>query len=165
MTELPVYLTGLILALGFAVVTALRHPACREPLLRTAAAILGCWIAGVAYTATTDDLTPWHFNIFLDAVTATVVMMNPAGRTQGTIGLLYFVQIAWHTAFGIQIFSGNKPDEQFYYDAITWVAWAQLAVLGIWCGGIEHDNRVRTLRNSRDASSSRPRVPTAKEKP
>jgi hypothetical protein len=163
-TSLVAYMAGLFSVLALVGLTAYRNQARREPLLRTGAAIAACWLAGLIYVSNTDDYTPWHFNIFIDALAALAVMFRPAGRTQGGIGLLYFAQIAWHTAFGIQIFSGNSPDPSFYYDAITWLAWAQLAVLGAWCGGIEYGSLVHSLRNSRHAPSSRPRDSTAKEK-
>jgi hypothetical protein len=163
MLDLPAYMLGLFGVLALVGLAAERFEECREPLLRTGASVLGCWLAGVVYVQTTDDYTPWHFNIFIDALAASVIMLHPAGRLQGAIGLLYFGQIAWHTAFGIQILSGNMPDALFYYNAITWVAWAQLAVLGAWGGGILYGSRVRTVRHSRNAPRTRTRAANSRE--
>ena len=51
-------------------------------------------------------------------------------------GLFYFFQIAAHIALGIRSLLGIPTDAIFYYDAITYVAWAQLLALGAWSGGI-----------------------------
>lgn len=136
MTELPAYLTGLVSMLVLVGLTAFRHKMQREQVLRSAAAILFNWIAGSLYVSFTEDYTPWHFSIFIDAICAFIVMWQPAGRVQGFIGLFYFLQIAGHTAFGLRYLTGYPNDPIFYYDAITYVAWAQLLAMGAWCVGI-----------------------------
>jgi hypothetical protein len=165
MTELPAYMGGLFAMLLVAVLTTWWHPEQRKQMLRTAAAILLNWLAGTVYVQNTGNYTPWHFSIFIDAAAALAVMYHPAGRAQGFIGLFYFFQIAGHTAFGIRRLLGLPADPVFYYDAITWVAWAQLAAMGVWCGGIWIGSGVRRLRGRGDASDRRQTATAPREKP
>jgi hypothetical protein len=153
MTDLPAYATGLFVMLALACLTANHFEQERWAVVRSAGAILANWIAGAVYVATTDNHTPWHFSIFIDALAALAVMYHPAGRVQGAIGLFYFLQIAGHIAFGFRRVLGMEADAIFYYDAITYVAWAQLAAMGVWCGGIWGRSLVHRVRNRRDASN------------
>lgn len=156
MTDLPAFTVGIVIAGIIAAITCLRFPDQRPQLLRTALAIWMNWIAGLLYVHTTGNMTPWHFNIFIDAVAAAGVMWHPAGKVQGYIGLFYFFQIAAHIAFGIRSLLGIPNDAIFYYDAITYVAWAQLIALGSWSGGIwitDILHRTRTGGHARDHSA------------
>jgi hypothetical protein len=151
MTELLAYMAGLFTMLLAVALTAWLHRGQRPQMLRTAGAILLNWLVGFVYVQNTGNFTPWHFSIFVDAAAALAVMYHPAGRVQGFIGLFYFFQIAGHTAFGIRRLLGLPADPVFYYDAITWVAWAQLAAMGVWCGGIWIGSAVRRMRDRGDA--------------
>ena len=136
MTELPVYMNGLFAMLAIAGLTAWRHVDERSALMRTAGAIFANWVAGLVYVQNTGNLTPWHFNIFIDALAAAAVLYHPAGRAQGFIGLFYGFQIAFHVAVGFRLLLDFPVDLLFYYDAITWIAWAQLLAIGGWCGTV-----------------------------
>lgn len=136
MTDLPAFATGLLITTLLVAFTSWRRADQRNQLLRTMAAVALNWIVGLIYVQNTGNLTPWHYNIFIDALAAAGVMWHPAGKVQGYIGLFYFFQIAAHIAYGIRDVLGIPTDAIFYYDAITYIAWAQLIALGAWCGGI-----------------------------
>lgn len=153
MTELPAYLIGLFAACMACLVTAHYHRASSEQLVRTAGVIALNWVAGVLYVSASGVYTPWAFNIALDTLCAAAIMLHPAGRAQAYIGLFYCAQIAFHCAFGMHEASGFPADGAAYYDAITWIAWGQLAAMGAWCVGIlVGDHR----RSHRHALSNRP---------
>lgn len=124
-------------------------------MLRTMAAIVLNWLAGIIYVHNTGNATPWHYNIFIDAAAAAAIMYHPASRVQGYIGLFYGFQIAGHVTFGARQLLGIPTDEVFYYDAITYVAWAQLAALGVWSGAIWVADLVYRLWNYRHADHRR----------
>lgn len=164
MTNAPTFALGMAAMLVAVSLTAYAHSKgeVREQILRTAAAILINWIAGLIYVSTTDNYTPWHFSIFIDALAAFAVMFHPAGRVQGFVGLFYFVQIAGHIAFGLRTMLHMSVDPIYYYDAITYVAWAQLAAMGAWCGGVWIGDLLHRLRPRGDASDSRASAATSK---
>lgn len=155
MTEIHAFMVGLFVMLAVVAPTAAAHRDQREQMLRTAVAILCNWIAGVAYVSITDNHSAWHFNIFIDAAAAFAVMFHPAGKVQGFIGLFYLIQIAGHVAFGIRRLTGMSADPIYYYDAITYVAWLQLAAMGAWCGGVWIGNLLHHLRHRGDAPDRR----------
>lgn len=158
MTDWPAYLAGLLGMLVLAALTVRWHPRERWQIVRCALAILINWIAGMIYVWQTRDYTPWAFNIFIDAAAALAVMYHPAGRVQGFLGLFYLFQIAGHTAFGVRQWLGLPADPVYYYNTITWIAWAQLAAMGGWCGAIWSGDLVHWLRDRRDARDRRARA-------
>ena len=158
MTDLPAYLAGLLATLAAALFTGWRFPTWRGQLWRVAIAIFLNWAAGVAYVQATGDYTPWMFWIAADAITAMAVMWHPAGRMQVYIGLFFALQIAGHIAFGGRQLVGLPADPIFYYDAVTYVAWAQLAAIGVWTGGIWVGSVVPRHRNRRAPVDRRARL-------
>lgn len=136
MTELPAYLTGLVVTALIALLTAGFHRHERAQVVRVAFAIIAVWAIGTVYVYGTGNYTPWKFSIMLDIAAAAVIMVRPASRAQALIGMLYFLQIAGHVAYGGRITFGYDASPVYYYDALTIVAWAQLFALGAWCGGI-----------------------------
>jgi hypothetical protein len=155
MTDLPAYAGGLLTMLVVVGFTAHRFTNERWQLARVALAIFLNWLAGASYVIATENYTPWHFSIFIDALAAFAVMWQPAGRVQGFIGLFYLLQIAGHTAFGVRRLFGLGADPLYYYDAITFVAWAQLLAMGVWSGGLWGRSLFRRLRDRRDEAGRR----------
>lgn len=151
MTELPAYLAGLVAISAVAFVTGWRFREWRNQLWRVSTAVFLNWALGTVYVAFTGDYTPWMFWIALDFVTAVAVMWHPAGRMQVYIGLFYALQIAGHIAFGGRRLVGLSADPIWYYDAVTYVAWAQLGAIGVWAGGIWVGAMLHRDRNSRPA--------------
>jgi len=165
MTELPIFAVGLFIMLVLAALTAMRQKEISWQIVRCAAAILVNWIAGTLYVWRTGDFTPWHFSIFIDAAAALAVMYHPAGRVQGCIGLFYLFQIAFHVAFGIRTILHMSADPIYYYDAITYIAWAQLAAMGLWCGGVWMGDFLHRLRHRHDAAARRARAGNSRAAP
>lgn len=155
MTDLPAFSAGMLFTVLLVLSTCWRYGEQREQMLRTMTVIILNWFAGIVYVSNTENPTPWHYNIFIDAAAAIAVMYHPAGRVQGYIGLFYFFQISAHVAFGARRLLGIPTDEIFYYDAITYVAWAQLAALGVWCGGVWLADLVHRFGFSGDAPHNR----------
>jgi hypothetical protein len=156
MTEAPVYLSGLVVASLVAFVTGWRFKPHRWQLWRVAGAIFLNWLLGTAYVLKTGDYTPWMFSIVLDAITAAAVMWHPAGRTQVYIGLFYALQIAGHIGYGGRRLFGMEASALFYYDALTWIAWAQLLAIGVWAGGLwvrDTLHRSRPVRHALDRTA------------
>lgn len=146
------YASGLAVMLFVITVTLLRRPGEVITIGRTMLVILLNWVAGVAWVKASGDYTPWAFNILIDSAAATAIMWKPAGRAQGYIGLFYMLQITAHIAFGMRTIFDIRTDAIFYYHAITYVAWAQLAALGVWAGGVwmgDLLHRVRSLGPAR----------------
>lgn len=134
----PSYTIGLILVGAFALATG--AVLWREQLLRSCAAVVANWMIGTAFITLTGWTDCWGFNIILDAATATLVLWHPASRMQALIGVSYCVQIAMHIGYGtakIDLFViGARADPWKYYDALTAIAWIQLALLGGWGSGL-----------------------------
>lgn len=148
MTSLPAYALGLLAIVLLTGLTGWKHLESRGQLWRVGAALALNWGAGLLYVSNTGNYTPWQFSIFIDSAAALTILFHPAGRAQAYIGLFYLFQIAGHIAYGGRHLLGYPADPVYYYDAITWVAWAQLLAVGVWsiglwCGDILHRIRDR----------------------
>lgn len=116
-------------------VVALMSTTGTGPMLRTALAILGNWIANYAYIWATGDFTPWYWFIFTDAISAGVVLYQPAQRVQAVIGWTYMVQIIMHVLYSI---SPSNMAQYSYWQLLTVIAFVQLVLLGGWIGGYRY---------------------------
>lgn len=104
-------------------------------ILRCLAAVVAVWITGYIYGDLTGDYTHWQFNILTDALAAWIILRHPAGKVQSALGGTFAVQIAMHSAYGAREL-WSKADPIAYYEMLTIVAYAQLAIMGLWCGGL-----------------------------
>lgn len=104
-------------------------------VLRCLFAVLAVWCAGWAYGEYFNDFSHWQFNILTDGTAAVVILRRPAGKMQAALGGTYAVQVMMHVAYGAREL-WSKPDPVAYYDMLTLVAYAQLAILGGWCIGL-----------------------------
>ena len=102
------------------------------PMFRTAAAILGNWIANTAFVMVTGIYDPWYFFIATDAIAAGIVLYQPAQKVQAVIGWTYMAQIIIHVIYSI---SPENVAKYAYWQTLTWVAFLQLVLLGGWIGG------------------------------
>lgn len=129
MTLFWLYIYALIVAMLFAGGTA--HVTRNEPLARCAAALLVNWLVGMAvsFMGWTDA---WPVNIPLDALTAVVILIRPAGRWQSALGVTYCIQIVMHIGYGALLTLKMGADAMAYYTQLTGVAFLQLAILGGW---------------------------------
>lgn len=135
MNPMSAYAMGLATALLFVFVAArLTQARWGDPLPRTALAILGNWIAGLVMSIPGGITDAWAWNIAIDGFAAFVILWRPAGRWQSLLGVSYCAQIAMHIGYGALLLTDQQPDQWSYYDALTRVAWVQLALLGAWGG-------------------------------
>jgi len=106
-------------------------------MLRTSVALFANWAAQLAYYLITHDSTPWPFLLPLDALTASVVLIRPAGRMQGVIGVTLLVQVAMHGAYGLFVLRHGEiyAAQLRYWEILTWIAAAQVVFVGGWLGG------------------------------
>lgn len=130
----------------------------RGAVLRCTLAVAANWIVGmlVSHAGWVDA---WPVNIVIDVLTAWVILRNPAGRWQSILGVSFCAQIAMHVGYGANIILFSHGDMVGYYNALTVVAFLQLAVTGGWNGDLW---RVRAYRrrglHSHAAASGAPRL-------
>lgn len=147
MTANIAFIYALIGVCSFAFWRAWNRPEMRVYLWRVAGVLSINWALGTFYALQTGNPTPWHFNIFIDVVSAWVITLHPANRWQMIIGCTYCAQILVHCAYGLQ---DLRPEWSFlswmpnwhvaqltYYWTLTWIAFGQLALLGAWSGGLK----------------------------
>lgn len=65
----------------------------------------------------------------VDAVAATIVLFNPAGRAQSLIGLTFLLQCGVHAG---RIMNGNNADIDNYWAGLSILAFLQLFIAGGW---------------------------------
>lgn len=133
MTELPTFAFGLLVAVFLALAAG------TSLMQRVALVLLANWLVLTAYVDATNNYTPWAMCFVVDALSAWAVMRRPASCPQATIGMLYLGQMSWHLVFGVREAINLPADAIFYYDAVTYIAWGQVAVLGVWTGGAMAD--------------------------
>lgn len=111
--------------------------ACLRPdaLLRCLLAVVAVWCAGYAYGEVVGDYTHWQANIVIDGLAAVMILRHPSGKVQAALGGTYAVQAVMHSSYGLRDML-SVPDPVAYYEMLTIVAYAQLAILGVWAGGI-----------------------------
>ena len=143
----PFYRYALGLALVFLAAAFVAYRYRDDRLARAAFAVAINWFFGVGLNVATGITDGWWFNIVIDALAATVILWRPAGRFQSILGVTYCIQIAMHCGYGLNMLLHNAVDPMLYYDILTGIAWAQLAVLGGWVAWIWSDPR-RARRNS-----------------
>ncbi len=109
-----------------------------QPLVRTAAVIMGNWLAVYGFNAVAGTYTPWLFWIALDSLCAALVLMKPAGKIQVLIAVGYMVQIAFHCAYGaisVMDYPSIPLIRHDYWEALLYPSYAQLALLACWGAG------------------------------
>jgi len=105
---------------------------------RVAIVLAGNFIANELYYRATGEAAAWWWFLFVDAVSAWLVLARPVGRVQVYIGFTYLVQIGIHWAYAL-VSDTSVAYEYWLY--LTSIAWAQLVLLGGWAG---HDVWRRT---------------------
>ena len=133
MLDLEPYMVALAGVSALCVITW----ACLRPdaLLRCLLAVVAVWCAGYAYGEVVGDYTHWKANIVIDGLAAVMILHHPSGKVQAALGGTYAVQAVMHSSYGLRDML-SVPDPVAYYEMLTIVAYAQLAILGVWAGGI-----------------------------
>lgn len=155
MASLVSYVMGLLVVSSLLLWAGNAKKSVRGQVWRVVLVIMLNWCCGVTYITATGDQAPWEFNILIDTLSAFAILSNPVSRPQAYIGICYLAQICAHTAYGIREFFKFPNDVVFYYDALTLVAWTQLAVMGMWACGIGGSIVLHRLRGGRNARSLR----------
>lgn len=129
-----------------------------QALLRCLLAVIAVWCVGYAYGDLTGDYTHWQANILFDGLAAVMILRHPAGKMQAALGGTYAVQVTMHSSYGARALWG-VPDPVAYYEMLTIVAYAQLAILGVWAGGIWGRAAFDRWRHRAGAVDRGPRYP------
>lgn len=102
---------------------------------RCMSVIAAVWLAGFCFGSLSGDLTHWQFNILIDSLAAIFILHHPAAKMQAALGGTYAVQIVFHLTYGANEFRGTA-NPLAYYEMLTMVAYAQLAIMTGWSIGI-----------------------------
>lgn len=102
-----------------------------SPMRRTAITLAANWAINTAFVIITTIHDPWLWFMLIDAISARIVLHQPAGRPQAIIGALYMVQITVHA---IYFASTGVLAEPHYWQVLIALAFAQLIILGGWLG-------------------------------
>ncbi len=122
-----------------------------RPMMRTALAILGNWVAGTTFVYATAIYDGWWFSLVIDALAASFVLHQPAGKTQALIGWTFMAQILLHVVYA---FSNHDVGAYHYWQVLTAIAFVQLLLLGGWIGGYRWRRYFGRKRGSRLSSQA-----------
>jgi hypothetical protein len=92
-----------------------------------AAILLANWIANTAFCWVTGASDPWMLFIVTDYLSALALLLAGRTRAHYAIAASYALECVMHSAYGSY---GNS--KQFYWDALYYVAWAQVVFVGAW---------------------------------
>jgi hypothetical protein len=126
-----IYSFGLAVALVVAYITVAVTLDWR--VFRVITAIAINWCLGSAFTYFTEITDGWWFNILIDGLAAWVILYSPSGKCQSALGVSYCIQIAMHVGYGARVLLIGDADRWQYYNALTFIAWLQLLLVGGWC--------------------------------
>lgn len=119
----------------------------RDAMSRVASALILNWVAGYLFNEVFHTTTPWAWSFAIDTVSAVIVLWSPACRWQALIGASYIVQIMMHAMFAL-----GRWHPHSYWEALTAVAWLQLALLLLWGGaGVAHRHAFDVRRRAVDS--------------
>lgn len=105
-------------------------------MLRTALVLLMNWSINTAIFSLTGNYTPWVQYLIIDAISAAIVLVHPAGRMQATIGITYIIACIWHAAYGLTVLRAFSYYAQIsYWEKLRWIALAQILLMGGWIIG------------------------------
>ncbi len=102
-------------------------------MLRTALALLLNWAAQLIHYGLFGDSTPWMFSMFIDVITATVILARPSGKMQSALGTTFLVQCTLHTAYALTLLHGYSYDASYsYWSALRNIAILQIFLVSLW---------------------------------
>lgn len=106
-----------------------------SPIRRTAFVLLANWTVNTAFVIASGIHDPWAWFVAVDALSAAIVLHQPAGKPQSVVGGLYMAQIVMHGVYGTLKLSGDPIAESNYWQLLTALAFLQIVVLGGWTIG------------------------------
>lgn len=128
MSHTLIYLAALFVVSVMSFITG------EKAMLRTVGALFGAWVLNWGYVTLTGSYTPWAWFTAVDAIAAAIILIRPAGKVQGLIGVCFLVQIAQHVAYG-----ANYLENGYSWDAamLHWtvqqvIAFIKLFLVGAW---------------------------------
>lgn len=103
-------------------------------MLRVALVLAGNWLAHYVHYQIFADSSPYMFSLFVDFLSAVVILSRPAGRMQALIGWTLLTQIMIHSGYWVNILSSGYSlyAEYRYWAWLDWIALGQIALLGAW---------------------------------
>jgi hypothetical protein len=145
MSHAVVYLAALFVVSMMSFITG------EKAMLRTVAALFGAWVLNWGYVTLTGSYTPWAWFTAVDAIAAAVILIRPAGKIQGLIGVCFLVQIAQHIGYGV-----NYVENGYSWDAamLHWqmqygIGFIKLFLVGGWAAWNGKAAYSRLLRRNR----------------
>lgn len=108
----------------------------RPHMRRTAAVLVGTWLAVMAATSITGHSDPLLSFLFIDTVAAGLLLQHPAMRLQAVIGLVYVAQIIAHF---LRLVTAWDDVGQYLF-VLAAGGWLQIAILIV---GALHGRRGR----------------------
>lgn len=103
---------------------------------RTALVLFFNWLVNTLFVLTTQVYDPWAFFLAVDALSAMVLLYQPAGRVQAVVGGLYMAQIMTHGIYGAcKNFAAPSLSVDNYLQILDMLGFVQLILLGGWAGG------------------------------
>lgn len=120
---------GLLLGICFAASGLLGRLLTIEPKRRTAIVLAGNWAVNTAYCLAVGVMDPWWWFLIVDAVSARIVLYQPAGKAQAMIGCAYMAQIIMHVVYAV---SDQAIAADPYWQVLIGLAFVQLFILGGW---------------------------------
>ncbi len=108
-----------------------------KAMLRTAGALIGCLVVNRIHYLLTNDSTPYMWYMVIDAITAAIVLLRPAGKVQAVIGTTFLVELAMHLSYWINLrLNGyNLGAATTYWWMLLIIALLQAALIGGWTVG------------------------------
>lgn len=103
-----------------------------RPMARVALVLVLNWAANTGFCLATGVYDPWYFYFIIDAMSAAVILIPPAGRVQAVIGYTFIGEILLHVVYGL---AARPGAEHLYWAVLTEIGFVQLALLGAWAGG------------------------------
>lgn len=128
MSHTLVYLAALFVVSVMSFITG------EKAMLRTVGALFGAWLLNWGYVMLTGSYTPWAWFTAVDTIAAAIILIRPAGKVQGLIGVCFLVQLAQHIGYGV-----NYVENGYSWDAamLHWqvqygIGFIKLFLVGAW---------------------------------
>ena len=99
------------------------------PKQRTAIVLACNWVLNTLYVISTGITDPWWWFVLTDATSARIVLHQPAGKAQATVGWVYMAQILMHVVYAA---SDRAIAAIPYWQVLISLAFVQVIVLGGW---------------------------------
>ena len=121
------------------------------PIVTTALLLTANWGACALISYLSGSVSDWIALAGVDYVTAVVLALMSARRPQFLIVALYAGMLVLHVAYSVHEIWKVGLSEREYFDALTVLAWLQIASVGGWLGVDAHKAR-RSRRHTQSGA-------------